>query len=65
MKKLTKEWIRRAGIYVKASDAVRAADRSPAVDDVSYGALIDARERAYEDLDAASRAATAFEAKGL
>lgn len=51
MKKLTKEWKRLAGTYVRAADAVRAAERDPAVDDVSFGVLINARERAYENLD--------------
>jgi hypothetical protein len=48
--KLTKEWLRLAGIYTRVADAVRAADYDPAMSDVDYGKLVDERERAYAAL---------------
>ena len=52
MEKLSKEWVRLAGLYVRASDAVREADRDSRVSAAAYGVLIDARERAFETLQA-------------
>lgn len=51
---LSKEWIRLAGVYERAVDAVRAADWNPRVSDAAYGALVDARERAFAALRAES-----------
>lgn len=47
---LSKEWIRLAGIYEDAVNAVRAADWDKSVSDDEYGALVDARERAFAAL---------------
>jgi hypothetical protein len=52
---LTKEWMRLAGVYQRAVDAMRAADYDPRVSDTAYGALVDARERAFAALDTESR----------
>lgn len=51
---LSKEWMRLAGAYERAADAVRKADYDPRVSDADYGALINARERAFAALRAES-----------
>lgn len=51
---LSKEWMRLAGEYTRASDAVRAADYDDRVSDVDYGALVDVREQAFAALAAES-----------
>ena len=53
--KLSKEWQQQAGVYQRAVDAVRAVDYDTKLSDADYGALVDARERAYLALVAASR----------
>jgi hypothetical protein len=52
--KLSEEWKRLAGVYCRTVDAVRAADWNALVSDAAYGALIDARERAFAALSAES-----------
>lgn len=54
--KLSKAWIRQAGVYTKAADVVRAADYNPNVSDEAYGALIATREAAMLELQAISAA---------
>ena len=49
---ISKEWTRRAGIYTRAADAVRAADHDARVSNAEYVALIDARECAFAALTA-------------
>jgi hypothetical protein len=51
---LSKEWLRLAGAYERAADAVRKADYDPRVSDADYGARVDARERAFAALRAES-----------
>jgi len=51
---LSKEWMRLAGLYERAADAVRAADRDPRTSDTEYGALVAAREHAFAALRAES-----------
>ena len=53
---LSKEWIRLAGAYEHAADAVRKADHDPRVSDADYGALVDARETAFAALRTESEA---------
>jgi hypothetical protein len=45
------EWVRLAGLYIAASDAMRAADYNPRVTDAQYATLVCARERAFQALD--------------
>lgn len=51
---LSKEWLHLAGVYTRAADAVRAADRDPRVSDAAYGTLVAARETAFAALAAES-----------
>jgi hypothetical protein len=51
---LSKEWMRLAGMYERAVDAVRAADYDPRVSDAEYGMLVDVREQAFAALTAES-----------
>ena len=44
---MTKEWTRLAGIYIRTSDAVRAANYNTKVSDAEFRVLVEARERAF------------------
>jgi len=52
---LSKEWMRLAGMYERAVNAVRAADYDHSVSDAEYGALVDARECAFAALAVESK----------
>ncbi len=49
---MNKQWIRLAGEYTRAADAVRAADRNPDIGGKEYGELVDRREDAFASLQA-------------
>ena len=50
--KLSPEWIRRAGAYERACNAVRVADHDSSVSDADYAALVEVREAAFSHLKA-------------
>lgn len=51
---ISKDWIRLAGIYEDAVNAVRIADYDTSVTDEEYSELVDVRERAFAKLQAQS-----------
>ena len=50
MSKLSKEWVKLAGAYESACNAVRRADHDSSVSDDEYAELISAREEAFAKL---------------